>query len=178
MSDAVFRYEGYRTDPARNLLSCHYSLGGRRFTERVTFPAGGRWDSPATAAAARLVFLLAGVSYYKTAAPEVIDLGSTPVSDAERRFLRTFYADGLGEFGYRNGLDLSGLRIEGTAGAPAPGRPGPPGPRRRAAVRWCRLAGVLIRSSPSRWCAGMPSPRCSSWAAPATGSRRSRLRRR
>ncbi|MFI5068334.1 MAG: hypothetical protein ACHP9Z_30745, partial [Streptosporangiales bacterium] len=84
------------------------------------FPAGGRWDSPATAAAARLVFLLAGVSYYKTAAPEVIDLGGTTVSEAERRFLRTFYTDGLGEFGYRNGLDLSGLRIEGTAGAPSP----------------------------------------------------------
>jgi hypothetical protein len=78
--------------------------------------------------AARLVFLLAGVSYYKTAAPPVIDLGHTAVTDAERRFLRSFYLDGLGEFGYRNGLDLSGLRIDGpvldepgTAAAPQAG---------------------------------------------------------
>ena len=78
------------------------------------------------AAAARLVFLLAGVSYYKTAAPSLIDLGDTAVTDAERAFLAGFYVDGLGEFGYRNGLDLSGLRIEGPR-LPA-GRSRSPGP--------------------------------------------------
>ncbi|HEY9241897.1 MAG TPA: hypothetical protein VIP48_07935, partial [Streptosporangiaceae bacterium] len=108
-----FRYEGYRLDPAQNALTCHYSLGERRFAERVGFPGGGNWAAPAVAAAARLVFLLAGVSYYKTAAPDVIDLGGTAVTDAERAFLTSFYLDGLAEFGYRNGLDLSGLRIEG-----------------------------------------------------------------
>jgi UDP-N-acetyl-alpha-D-muramoyl-L-alanyl-L-glutamate epimerase len=110
-----FRYESFGLDPARGLLSCRYSLGDRRFEERVTFDPDGRWDDPATTAAARLVFLLAGVSYYKTAAPPVIDLGETAVTDAERRFLRAFYIDGLGEFAYRNGLDLTGLRIEGPA---------------------------------------------------------------
>ena len=108
-----FRYDGCRLDPAQNLLTCHYSLGTHRFAERVGFPGGGDWAAPAVAAAARLVFLLAGVSYYKTAAPGVIDLGDTAVTDAERAFLAGFYLDGLGEFGYRNGLDLSGLRIEG-----------------------------------------------------------------
>jgi hypothetical protein len=108
-----FRYDSYRLDPARGLLACRYSLGTRRFEERITFPAAGRWDTPLAAEAARLVFLLAGVSYYKTAAPPVIDLGETAVTDWERDFLRSFYLDGLAEFGYRNGLDLSGLRIEG-----------------------------------------------------------------
>jgi hypothetical protein len=108
-----FRYESYRLDPGQGLLSCRYSLGDRQFEERVTFAADGRWDDPAAAQAARLVFLLAGVSYYKTAAPPVIDLGPTAVTGAERRFLRAFYLDGLGEFAYRNGLDLSGLRIDG-----------------------------------------------------------------
>ncbi len=108
-----FRYDGYQLDPAGQMLTCHYSLGERRFAERVGFPGGGNWAAPGVAAAARLVFLLAGVSYYKTAAPDVIDLGDTAVTDAERAFLTGFYLDGLGEFGYRNGLDLSGLRIEG-----------------------------------------------------------------
>ena len=108
-----FRYESYRLDPGRGLLSCQYSLGDRQFEERVTFATDGRWDDPAVAEAARLVFLLAGVSYYKTAAPPVIDLGQTAVSDSERRFLRAFYLDGLGEFAYRNNLDLSGLHIDG-----------------------------------------------------------------
>jgi hypothetical protein len=108
-----FRYDGYQLDPAQNLLICRYSLGERRFAERVGFPGGGDWTAPAVTAAARLVFLLAGVSYYKTAAPDVIDLGDTAVTDAERAFLTGFYLDGLAEFAYRNGLDLSGLRIEG-----------------------------------------------------------------
>jgi UDP-N-acetyl-alpha-D-muramoyl-L-alanyl-L-glutamate epimerase len=82
-----FRYDGYRIDPTQGLLTCHYSLGEHRFAERVGFPGGGDWAAPAVAAAARLVFLLAGVSYYKTAAPSVIDLGDTAVTDAERAFL-------------------------------------------------------------------------------------------
>src|ERR1700733_11097724 len=120
ITPAPFRYESWQLDPERGLLSCRYSLGDRQFEEKVTFDPGGRWDDPAAGQAARLVFLLAGISYYKTTAPPVIDLGTTAVTDAERDFLRTFYLEGLGEFAYRNSLDLSGLRIEG--------------PRRRAFV--------------------------------------------
>ncbi|MEP7022895.1 MAG: endonuclease domain-containing protein [Actinomycetota bacterium] len=115
-----FQYLGFDLDPAAGMLTCRYSTGERSFAERVSFAADGRWAAPETLAAARLVFLLAGVSYYKTTAPSVIDLGSTAVTDAERDFLRSFYLDGLGEFAYRNELDLSGLRIEG----PAAGGPG------------------------------------------------------
>jgi hypothetical protein len=112
-TDPPFRYEGFEIDAGAGLLTCRYALGDRKFAEQVSFPGGGRFDDPAAAQAARLVFLLAGVSYYKTAAPDVIDLGETAVTDTERDFLRSFYLDGLGEFSYRNGLDLSGLRIEG-----------------------------------------------------------------
>jgi UDP-N-acetyl-alpha-D-muramoyl-L-alanyl-L-glutamate epimerase len=116
----VFRYQGFATDPERGLLTCRYSLDGRDFVERVSLSPGPRWDTPAAQAAARLVFLLAGVSYYKTAAPPVIDLGSTALADVERAFLRDFYLQGLGEYAYKNDLDLSDLRIEApTAPAPA-----------------------------------------------------------
>ncbi|HLH82449.1 MAG TPA: hypothetical protein VKV38_04240 [Trebonia sp.] len=124
----VFRYESYETDAAAGLLSCWYSLDGRRFSERFTLSPDGRWDTPAARAAARLVFLLAGVSYYKTAAPPVIDLGAIAVTETERAFLREYYLQGLGEFAYQNGLDLTPLRIEGPA-AQAPGPAAAP-PRR------------------------------------------------
>jgi hypothetical protein len=128
----VFRYESFVIDAAAGLLSCHYAVAGRRFTERFTLCPGGRWDSAAARAAARLVFLLAGVSYYKTAAPPVIDLGGTAVTDAERGFLREYYVQGLGEFAYRNEIDLSALRIEGPAAPARPAGPFPGGDAQRA----------------------------------------------
>ena len=124
-----FCYEGFDLDPERGLLTCRYSLGGRDFTEEITFGPGGNWDDPAVAQAARLICLLAGVSYYKTTAPPVIDLGRVPVTADERAFLRRYYVDGLGEFAYRNDLDLSALQftggVIGAAGRRASGAPAP-----------------------------------------------------
>ena len=119
----VFRYESWAGDAERGLLTCRYSLDGREFTENVTLPPGPRWDAGPARAAARLVFLLAGVSYYKTAAPPVIDLGQTALTEAELAFLRDFYLQGLGEFAYRNALDLTSLRLEAQRAAAAQDRP-------------------------------------------------------
>src|SRR5919204_3884146 len=118
---SVFRYDSFSTDAEHGVLTCRYSLDDREFAEVVTLPPGERWHTPAAQAAARLVFLLAGVSYYKTAAPPVIDLGPHPLTQAEQVFLRDFYLAGLGEFAYRNGLDLDSLRLK------LPGEPGPRG---------------------------------------------------
>ncbi len=130
----VFTYESFATDAERGLLTCRYRLDGRSFTERFSLAPGPRWNTPAAQAAARLIFLLAGVSYYKTAAPPLIDLGEEALAAAEREFLRDYYLQGLGEYAYRNGLDLDDLRIE----APPASDPGtsplhnPPSPPRPA----------------------------------------------
>ena len=108
----LFRYESFTADAERGTLTCRYSLDGREFAELVTLASGPRWHTEAARVAARLVFLLAGVSYYKTAAPPVIDLGPIALTEAELAFLREFYLQGLGEFAYRNTLDLTSLRIE------------------------------------------------------------------
>jgi UDP-N-acetyl-alpha-D-muramoyl-L-alanyl-L-glutamate epimerase len=128
----VFRYGSCTADAESGTLTCGYSLDGREFTERVTLPSGPRWHTEAARAAARLVFLLAGVSYYKTAAPPVIDLGPTALTNAELALLREFYLQGLGEFAYRNHLDLTPLRIE--AGRADPRSPGPPPTSGRALI--------------------------------------------
>lgn len=127
----TFTYAGFDLDPAHNRVTCRYRLDDREFREEVTFPGGGDWAQPAVAEAARLLFLLAGVSYYKAGAPPVIDLGDTAVTARERAFLREYYLEGLGEFAHHNGLDLSGLQIVGpeltrsapVEYAPEPGRP-------------------------------------------------------
>ena len=127
---SVFRYQSFAVDAERGVLSCYYELEGREFTERITLAPGPRWHTEAARAAARLVFLLAGVSYYKTAAPPVIDFGETALTDAELAFLREFYLQGLGEFAYRNALDLTSLRLEARSrlGPRWPGGTHPPGP--------------------------------------------------
>lgn len=129
-SAEVFRYDDVVVDAGAGLVRCRYRLDGWRFEEVVRFPGGGDWGSPAVHEAVRLLFLLAGVSYYKAAAPPLIDLGGLALTEAEEALLRSFYIEGLGEYAYRNGLDLTGVRIEAprrepaaVGWRPAPGRP-------------------------------------------------------
>ncbi len=137
---SVFRYCDYAMDAERGVLTCRYELDGREFTERVTLPSGARWHTEQARAAARLVFLLSGVSYYKTAAPPVIDFGATALTKTEEAFLRDFYLHGLAEFAYRNNLDLSSIGLGGDdppqTPALSPGGTTPPDPpRSRGAAR-------------------------------------------
>lgn len=128
-----FHYVGYGLDhrtPGRVRLVCHYALDDLPFTEQITFlrPEGtdAPWpavepDDPALHRAAHLLHLLAGISYYKAAAPPVIEVPEPGLTPAERRLLEAFYLDGLGEYAFRNELDLTGLRI--VAPERAPGSP-------------------------------------------------------
>jgi hypothetical protein len=126
-----FRYDGYSIDPVDSVVVCRYATGTHAFTERFAFEHLGAWDDPAVVAAVRILYLLAGVSYYKTSAAPLIDLGELQTTPPERDFLRSFYSNGLAEFAYRNGLDLRDLRVEGpdadavapVAYEPGPGRP-------------------------------------------------------
>lgn len=118
-----FRYEDWSWDEGE--LTCTYSLDDRSFTEHITFEDAPGQLTPPIAAAARLVFLLAGISYYKAGAAPVVDLGRHAVSDLERQFLRTYYVQGLGEFAFKNHLlpQLQELVVEGPSRVPAPAQP-------------------------------------------------------
>jgi hypothetical protein len=127
-----FRYESVSVEPVSGVVTFRYSTATHTFGERYTFGPGGDWDDPAVRAAVRLLFLLAGVSYYKTTAAPVVDLGQLESTADERAFLADYYIHGLGEFAYCNGLDLRGLQVIGpdasadavpAAYYPAPGRP-------------------------------------------------------
>ena len=130
----VFRYRDYAVDADLGVLSLRYELDGREFTERVTLPPGARWHTEEARAAARLVFLLSGVSYYKTAAPPVIDFGETALTGTEEAFLREFYLQGLAEFAYRNNLDLTSLSLHAQRAPDQPTSPPTPAGPWRALV--------------------------------------------
>ncbi|NDK39219.1 endonuclease domain-containing protein [Pseudoxanthomonas gei] len=58
--------------------------------------------------ALRLLHLIAGVSYYKAAVPSEIRIESYAINADTAALLESIYVNGLGEFAYRNGLDLHG----------------------------------------------------------------------
>ena len=100
-----FRHDGYELTGNGRRLVCRYSLGDRSFTEEISFEPQAQAAAPdpeAADAVARIVYLLAGVSYFKTGAPGTVDLGPVATTADERRFLRRFYVEGLGEFAHRN----------------------------------------------------------------------------
>jgi len=85
---------------------------GPELTETIRFP-GAPFALDAARAAAieqalRLLHLIAGVSYYKAAVPPEIRIDSYAIDAGTAAFLTEVYENGLGEFAYRNGLQLRG----------------------------------------------------------------------
>jgi hypothetical protein len=76
-----------------------------------------------------LLHLITGISYYKAAVPEQIRIESYAIDADTAALLETIYVNGLGEFAYRNGLDLHGkirfpVQLPGPSPKSANGRVG------------------------------------------------------
>ncbi|MCC7634581.1 UDP-N-acetyl-alpha-D-muramoyl-L-alanyl-L-glutamate epimerase [Stenotrophomonas rhizophila] len=95
---------------------------GPEMTETVTIPGapfaldGARAE--AVQRALRLLHLIAGVSYYKAGVPGQVRIDGYSIDAATAALVETVYLNGLGEFAYRNGLNLRG-RFRLPADAPA-----------------------------------------------------------
>ena len=124
----VFRFVRCAFDPASGVAQLAYAFDdGPELVETVTVPGAPFVLDDARAAAAeralRLLHLVAGVSYYKAAVAPEIRIDDYDIDADTAALLETIYVNGLGEFAYRNGLDLHGkIRFPhgNTARAPAP----------------------------------------------------------
>ena len=113
--DAIraFRFVRCGFDAATGVARLVYAFDdGPELVETVTLP-GAPFELDATRAQAaeqalRLLHLIAGVSYYKAAVPAEIRIDGYGIDAATATLLDTVYLNGLGEFAYRNGLDLRG----------------------------------------------------------------------
>ena len=119
----TFRFAGRRFEHDTAVLE--YALDDEvRFVERIRFPGA---DGEHSEALLELLHLVAGVSYYKVAAPPVVEAAASPL-------VRALYVEGLGEFAYVNGIDLAAhVRFEGH-GPPPAAEPEVLALRRRTAV--------------------------------------------
>jgi hypothetical protein len=113
--------DGY--DITDGAFAGHYTMRGFdpaddvSFTETVNF--GTALQKPPDDRLLRLLTLTCVPSYYKAAAPPLIEI-AFPTSEFERTYLRELIAGGLGEFAYRNDLpDALTPDITGPEAAPA-----------------------------------------------------------
>ncbi len=119
----AFRFVRCDFDAQTGIAQLVYAFDdGPELVETVTVP-GAPFDlDDARAAAAeqalRLLHLIAGVSYYKAAVPQDIRIDSYTIDADTAALLETIYLNGLGEFAYRNGLNLHG-RIAFPVGGPS-----------------------------------------------------------
>ncbi len=123
--DAVrtFRFVRCGLDAATGVAELAYAFDdGPELVETITVPGAPFVLDGARAAAVekmlRLLHLIAGVSYYKAAVPPQIQIDGYAIDADTAALLELIYVNGLGEFAYRNGLDLHG-KIRFPAQAPA-----------------------------------------------------------
>ena len=108
----VFTFTGRAFDLESGKLSLGYSLGtDYHFEETYQFPRPSRsLTDGEKQVVEKLVFFLhlaAGVSYYKAAIPESIQIESGELGPEAARFFSDLYLHGLGEFSFRNSLSLT-----------------------------------------------------------------------
>jgi hypothetical protein len=125
MRYSEFVFDNYRYDPAGNSLSLRYRFaGGPGFEEKLSFDfvprALSEDEERVLDRMFRLIFLFAGVSYYKAFIPERLVCTAFPVDPETAEFVTRFYRKGLGEFAWRNRVSLD-LRFDpDRIAAPAP----------------------------------------------------------
>lgn len=135
LDHTVLRCAGLRIDTSSGEVAFDYQLQGGSgapitFTERLLFPPPPQEPSQARLEAFRAVLRLlhpvAGVSYFKAAAPPTIDLGAARYTAAELDYVRAVYLHGMREFAYQNDLPAvlrTSFTADGVDAVPAPDAP-------------------------------------------------------
>jgi UDP-N-acetyl-alpha-D-muramoyl-L-alanyl-L-glutamate epimerase len=131
--DAIraFRFVRCSFDALTGIVQLVYAFDdGPELIETVTVPGAPFVLDTAHALAAeqalRLLHLITGVSYYKAAVPPVIAIDSYTIDADTAALLEMIYLNGLGEFAYRNGLNLHGKIAFPVGAAGAATRPQAP----------------------------------------------------
>jgi hypothetical protein len=113
--DAIraFRFVRCGFDAGTGIAQLVYAFDdGPEMIETITVPGAPFVLDAQRAAAAeralRLLHLIAGVSYYKAAVPSEIRIDSYAIDADTAALVELIYVNGLGEFAYRNGMNLHG----------------------------------------------------------------------
>jgi UDP-N-acetyl-alpha-D-muramoyl-L-alanyl-L-glutamate epimerase len=107
MKYTTFTFEKYIFDSDQKTLACFYNIDDTlQFCETYHFELDTLQNIENIEALCQLVFLTAGISYYKTYLPPIIAYGEGIIVGPQlAAYLQFLYREGLGEFFYVNNLD-------------------------------------------------------------------------
>jgi len=105
-----FNFDSYAFFPEEGLIELRYSLDDSlHFTETLQLPTTNyQLQTINFSAALQMLHLLGGISYYKTCCPKKIAISTEPLTKDQAEFFQAVYENGLGEFAYKNGMNLWG----------------------------------------------------------------------
>lgn len=106
-----FRFVSYQFDQTTYTAKLNYALDNKYFfTEEIIFNNANKklndLELKALDNCLKYLHLVAGASYYKAAIPPEIIIENQEITEATAKFMEKLYLYGLGEFAYRNGMDL------------------------------------------------------------------------
>ena len=108
----AFRFGGHKATLETGEVEFYFTLvhsgTETQFTEKIAFaPAHALPPSELVEVVLQNIALALGITYWKLTCPANIDLGPYTMAEGEAAFWETIYTKGLGEFQYRNNLNLS-----------------------------------------------------------------------
>ena len=108
----TFRFVSCQYDPAAATAFLRYAADEIEFEEKLVFTGADQKLKPERIETLNHILyylhIAAGISYYKAFIPDIIKVETRPLSESAARFFDQFYLNGLGEFAYKNKLNLSG----------------------------------------------------------------------
>ncbi|MES2207500.1 MAG: endonuclease domain-containing protein [Pseudomonadota bacterium] len=112
MNDTPFIFKRYAFNFDTAILNLEYAFeNGPAFEEKINFIKCNHIldlkDKAALDQCFKLLFLFAGVSYYKAYSPTTLKCEAFELDSVTATFIEKVYRHGLGEFSYTNKIDLS-----------------------------------------------------------------------
>ncbi len=109
----TFEFSKFTYNEDSGLLKLFYKIDELEFVEEINFNPNNKKlrqltdiEKQALNLSFTYLHLVAGISYYKLFLPENININTTKLSIEQKDFFDKLYFNGLGEFSFRNNVDL------------------------------------------------------------------------
>lgn len=108
-----FKFTKYEYNDNSFLLKLYYEIDELEFIEEINFNPNGlklrslnNDEKKVLDLSFKYLHLVAGISYYKLLLPKNIEIDTMGLSEDQKEFFDKLYLNGLGEFAFKNNLDL------------------------------------------------------------------------